>query len=154
VAMQRSIRDVLAGLTFVAFGLAFAVGATSYPIGSLERMGPGLFPLVLGVLLVLLGAAIAIRRPAEPDGERLTAPPWLGLALALGAIVVFGVTVRGLGLLPSIFITAFLASLGSRRNSPPVALLLAVALTVSSYLIFVVGLQLNLPLLGPWLRTS
>lgn len=152
--MQRSIKDVVAGLVFIVFGAAFATGATAYPIGSLERMGPGLFPLVLGVLLVVLGVAIAIGRPDAEDVQPLTAPPWLGLVLALSAVVVFGLTVRGLGLVPSIFITALLASLASRRNSPPVAFLIAIALTVATYLIFVVGLQLNLPLLGPWLRPS
>jgi hypothetical protein len=151
--MQRPIKDVLAGITFIGFGVAFAVGATSYPIGSAARMGPGLYPLLVGGLLAVLGAIIVIKPALEQDGDSgpLTAPAWRGAALALGAIVVFGLTVRGLGLLPAIFLTALLASLASRLTSPLVALAMAIGLTVLSYLIFVVGLQLNLPLLGPWI---
>jgi hypothetical protein len=150
--MQRSIRDVLAGLIFAGLGLAFTVGATSYPIGSAARMGPGLFPLIVGGLLVVLGGVIAVKPTLDGETARLTAPGWRGLVLVIGAFIVFGLTVRGLGLMPSLFVTALLAALASRLTSPPVALLLATALTVVSYLIFVVGLQLNLPLVGPWLR--
>jgi hypothetical protein len=151
--MHRPIKDVLAGVTFIGFGVAFAIGATTYPIGSAARMGPGLFPLLVGGLLAVLGAIIVIKPALEQDGDTgpLTAPAWRGAALALGAIIVFGLTVRGLGLLPAIFLTALLASLASRLTSPLMALGMAVGLTVLSYLIFVVGLQLNLPLLGPWI---
>lgn len=149
---QRSIRDVLAGLIFAGFGLAFAIGATSYQIGSAARMGPGLFPLLVGGLLVVLGGVIALKPTADDETAPLTAPGWRGLALVLGAFIVFGVTVRGLGLMPSLFVTALMAALASRLTSPPIALLLATALTIVSYLIFVVGLQLNLPVVGPWLR--
>lgn len=57
--MRGSRKDLLAGAVFVGFGLAFAVTASTYEIGSAVRMGPGYFPLVLGGLLVLLGILIA-----------------------------------------------------------------------------------------------
>lgn len=150
--MQRSLKDVLAGLAFIGFGLAFAVGATSYEIGNPVRMGPGFYPLLVGGLLTVLGGIIAVKPAVDGDGEPLTQPAWRAVVTVLGAIVVFGLTVRGLGLIPSIFLAALLGALASARSSPPAALAIAVALTALSYLIFVVGLSLNLPLLGPWLR--
>ena len=51
-------RDVLAGLIFIGFGLAFGNASAGYPIGTALRMGPGYFPLVLAGCLGLLGAAI------------------------------------------------------------------------------------------------
>ena len=42
----------------MAAGGAFAIGATSYSIGDGARMGPGYFPLMLGILLAILGAAV------------------------------------------------------------------------------------------------
>jgi putative tricarboxylic transport membrane protein len=149
--MPRSAKDILAGLTFIGFGLAFAAGATAYDIGDPVRMGPGFFPLVIGVLLAILGGVIAATRSAA-DEEPIMAPPWRAAGLILGGIVVFGLTVRGLGLIPAIFLTALLTGLASRQTSPIGALLLAAALTLVSVAIFVVALSLRLPLVGPWIR--
>lgn len=149
--MQRSAKEILAGLTFAGFGLAFALGATAYDIGDPVRMGPGFFPLFVGGLLVVLGGLIAATRSPDADDTSLTAPPWRAAGLILGGIVAFGLTVRGLGLIPTIFMAALLASLASRQTSVLGALLLAVGLTLISVAIFVVALSLRLPLLGPWI---
>jgi putative tricarboxylic transport membrane protein len=149
--MHRSPKDILAGLIFAGFGLAFAVGASTYRIGTPERMGPGFYPLLVGSLLVVLAVVIIVRPVEEPDAEPLTPPPWPALALILSALVVFGLAVRGLGLAPSIFIASSLAALASYRTSLPMALLYGLVLTLVSLLIFVVALRLNLPLWGPWI---
>jgi hypothetical protein len=151
VPMQRSLKDVLAGLALAAFGVAFAIGAMTYTVGSPVRMGPGFFPLIVGALLATLGVVIAIRPVLDGEDDPITQPAWRGLVLILGSIVVFGLTVRGLGLVPAVFVTALIASLASQRTGTLGALLLAVTLTVLCVLIFVVGLSLRLPLLGPWL---
>ena len=54
----KSQKDFFSGLMFMAVGVAFAWGATTYNIGEGARMGPGYFPLVLGILLAGLGAFI------------------------------------------------------------------------------------------------
>ena len=81
----------------------------------------------------------------------MTAPPWRAAGLILAALVVFGLTVRGLGLVPSIFVTSLLASLASRETRIPLAVLLAVGLTLLCIAIFVFALSLRLPLVGPWI---
>jgi hypothetical protein len=149
--MQRSVKDVIAGLTLAAFGVAFAIGAMTYTVGSPVRMGPGFFPLIVGALLAVLGVAIAIRPALDGEEGAITVPTWRGLVLILGAIVLFGLTVRGLGLVPSIFLTTLIASLASQRTRVMGAFVLAVSLTALCVLIFVVGLSLRLPLFGPWL---
>jgi hypothetical protein len=149
--VQRSVKDVLAGLVFVGFGLAFAAGATTYAIGSAARMGPGFYPLIVGVLLVVLGAVIVGRSLREADAEPLSAPAWRAVALIVGAVMIFGLTARGLGLAPSIFITAALSSLASQRTSIPVALGFGLLLSALCVAIFVSALRLNLQLLGPWI---
>jgi hypothetical protein len=151
-AVQRAFKDVLAGLVFVVFGLAFAISATSYPVGSTLQMGPGYFPVVLGGLLAGLGAIIVAKGIAAGDAAPIGAVPWRALCLILGAIVVFGLTVRGLGLVPSTFAAALLSAFASRRTGVMTALPIAVGLTILSVLIFVVALSLRLPLVGPWLR--
>jgi hypothetical protein len=149
--MQRSVKDIASGLVFVGFGLLFAVGATTYAIGSAARMGPGFYPLVVGVLLVLIGIAIVFRSGREADAEPITPPAWRAVAFIIGAIMFFALTARGLGLLPSIFITAALSSLASPRTSIPMALGFGILLTAISVAIFVFALRLNLQLLGPWI---
>ena len=57
----RSPKDFWAGLLFVALGvLAITVGSR-YNLGTAARMGPGYFPRILGMLLVVLGVIITLR---------------------------------------------------------------------------------------------
>ncbi|MDP3170649.1 MAG: tripartite tricarboxylate transporter TctB family protein, partial [Polaromonas sp.] len=54
----KNQKDFFAGLMFMGVGVAFAWGATNYNVGTGARMGPGYFPLMLGVLMAVIGAAI------------------------------------------------------------------------------------------------
>ncbi|MDP1968647.1 MAG: tripartite tricarboxylate transporter TctB family protein, partial [Burkholderiaceae bacterium] len=58
--MIKNHKDFFAGLMFCAIGLAFAIGATNYKIGEGARMGPGYFPIMLGVILALIGVVILL----------------------------------------------------------------------------------------------
>jgi hypothetical protein len=151
-AGPRSLKDVLAGLIFVVFGLGFAVSATAYEVGTPVRMGPGYFPIVLGGLLAILGGITLIKGLLERDGEGIGAVPWRAIALIVGAVLCFGLTVRGLGLIPSTFVTALMSSIASKRASVVGVVLVSVGLTVVCVLIFVVALSLRLPLVGPWIQ--
>lgn len=144
-------KDLLAGAIFVGFGLAFAVTASTYEVGSTLRMGPGYFPLVLGGLLVLLGILIAVKGFVAGEGGEVGPVPWKAAALLVVALVFFGATVRGLGLVPSLLVTVFLSAMAGRRARVIPAVVTAAALTALSALIFVVALQLRLPYVGPWL---
>jgi len=150
------LEDITAGGIFVALGLAFVIGARGYELGTAFRMGPGYVPLVLGGLLAALGLAvigIALvrwRREGKVSGETpLFAVPWRAIALLTASIIVFGAGVDPLGLVPALLVTTFLAALADRDNSLVAAAVIAVGLTVACVLIFVMLLQLKLPLLGP-----
>ena len=149
--MQRDLKDILAGLIFVAFGLGFAVLSMSYEIGSTLKMGPGYFPFVLGALLVLLGGAIVVKGFRAGVAEEIGVIPWRALALILGAVILFGVSVRGLGLVPTVFVVAVMSVFASRRTNVVMALAIGAGLTVACVLVFVIALRLRLPLLGPWI---
>ena len=151
MATPRALKDILAGLTFVAFGLAFAVLALGYQVGTPVRMGPGFFPLVLGGLLVLIGGVIAVRGFLANEDEGIGVVPWRALGLILAAVLFFGLTVRGLGLIPSTFFAALMATFASRHTGVVAAVLITVGLTVLCVLIFVLALRLRLPLIGPWI---
>lgn len=143
--------DLLAGAIFIGFGLAFAITSATYDLGTPLRMGPGFFPLVLGATLVVLGVAIVVKAfvagPAGPVGP----VPWRALVLLVAALFFFGYFVRALGLVPTLLVAVTLAALAGRSVRVIPAVVIAACLTALSVLIFVVLLQLRLPLIGPWL---
>lgn len=152
-ALRKALADILAGGVFIIFGLSFAVAAmVDYDIGTPLQMGPGFLPLLLGGMLVLLGVLVVGSGFVAEREEPLGTVPWRALVLLPIAFIVFGLTVRNLGAVGSLFITILLAALSSVRISFVSGLLIAAGLTVASVLIFIVALQLRLPLFGPWLR--
>ncbi|HTM79424.1 MAG TPA: tripartite tricarboxylate transporter TctB family protein [Devosia sp.] len=151
MAFSVSKNDAAAGALFVAFGGYFALEAMTYEIGSAFRMGPGYMPIVLGGILVGLGVLIAAKGVGKPDSEAAPPWPWRGLVLVLGTIIFFAATIRGLGFVPVVLISAFATAMASRHNSWLSALIIAVGLCVLCLMVFVVGLGLIIPWFGPWL---
>ncbi|SMC52377.1 tripartite tricarboxylate transporter TctB family protein [Rhizobium sp. RU36D] len=143
--------NALCGGAFIGLGLFFTVQSLSLDLGTALRMGPGYFPLVLSVILILLGLVIlgqAFREQGEPIG-RLA---WRGMLFILPAPVLFGLTVRGLGFVPALFLASFIASFASQRMRPLGAVALAAAITVFSVLVFSYALGLPFERFGPWTR--
>jgi len=149
--IRRALKDALAGSVFIGFGLFFALVSTTYDVGSPLNMGPGYFPLVLGGVLVLLAEAIVVKGFVAGDGEPIGPIPWRSAALIVAAIVFFGVTVRGLGLVPSLFIATLLTAFAGNRIGAISATVIAGGLMILCVLIFVVALQLRISLIGPWI---
>ena len=141
----------MCGAIFVAVGLFFAYqAAMTLDIGTAFRMGPGYFPLVLAVVLVLLGL-IVLFQATRVAGEPIGPIAWRGMAFILPAPIFFGLTVRGLGFVPSLFLTALIAAFASTRMKPGMALLLCAALTLFSVIVFSYALGLPFQRFGPWL---
>jgi hypothetical protein len=57
----KSQKDFFSGVLFMGFGIAFTWGATTYKLGQADRMGPGYFPLMLGILMTVLGILIIVK---------------------------------------------------------------------------------------------
>lgn len=146
-----NVKDLAAGAVFAAIGLAFMAGALTLDIGSAFKMGPGYFPLVLSGLLALLGFIVMAKSVNMPP-ETIGTVPWRGLVLILAAPVIFGMTVRGLGLLIALPLAIVSAAAASRRTGLVAAIALVAGLSVFCVLVFSYGLGLPLPLLGRWLR--
>jgi putative tricarboxylic transport membrane protein len=147
--VSGNTQDIGAGVIFIAIGLLFGAGALHLELGTALRMGPGYFPLILAGLLVALGLAIVVKGLGRSAPDRLTVP-WRGLVFILAAPVVFGLTVRGLGLAPAIALVALISAFASRRMSVSLAVGLSLGLTVFCVLVFSLGLGLPLRLFGPW----
>ena len=140
---------------FAAVGGAFAAVSSTYTIGTGARMGPGYFPLVLGVLLAGLGAAIALRSftSGPEDGDLVGRFAWRPLFFIIAANLAFGACLGGLpsiglpplGLILGIFILTFVASLASDEFNPKETLILSIVLSVFSYGAFIKLLNLQFP---------
>ncbi len=151
----KSQKDFFSGLMFTAIGVAFAGISSTYTIGNGARMGPGYFPLVLGVLLAGLGVLIAVRSFAVgPDGgDPVGRFAWRPLIFIISANLAFGACLGGLpsiglppmGLIVGIVILTFVASLASDEFNPKEALVLSVVLSVFSYGAFIKLLNLQFP---------
>ena len=148
---EKDKTDLLCGLALIAVAALFGWQTLQLPVGTATRMGPGYFPMVLSALLALLGLLILVRALRRPEAAQETGPLALrGMAFILPAPVFFGLTVRGLGFVPSLFITALIASFASRRMKVWQALLLAALVTAFSTLVFSYALGLPFRRFGPW----
>lgn len=146
---SRRARDQAGGILIAALGLATARGGASYQVGTLSRMGPGFFPLALGVLMTIVGIGIVLTaRAADPNTSTATRKPWewrgpLFIMLGILAFIVLG---KYGGLLPATFALVFVSALGDRGNSLKSALLLSAAIVVICLIVFYWALQLRFPL--------
>ncbi len=151
----KSQKDFFSGLMFMVVGVAFAWGASSYTIGTGARMGPGYFPLVLGVLLALLGGAITFKALVVEtvDGDKIGTISLKPLFFIIVANLVFGVALGGLpsiglpplGMVLGIYALTFIASLAGDAFKTREVAILATVLAVFSYLAFIVLLKLQFP---------
>ena len=144
----KSQKDFWSGLMFVATGLGFAAGATSYNFGTSARPGPGYFPFGLGILLAVLGAAVLFKALTVEceGGDPVGAIPWKPLGLITLSIVLFGLALPRLGMILSLPLLILIASLAGDEFRLKEVIINIVILTVFSWAIFIKGLSLVIPL--------
>ena len=143
--------NLVCAAVFIAFGAFFAIQSLGMEIGTPLRMGPGFFPLALALVLILLGAIIGIQA-TQMKGEPVGHIAWRGALFILPAPIVFALTVRGLGFVSAVFLTALVASFASIKMKPSRALLISLAITIFATIVFSYGLGLPLRRFGPWLE--
>jgi Tripartite tricarboxylate transporter TctB family len=140
----RNPRDFLAGLLFMAFGAAALVMSQAYAPGTAARMGPGYFPRALGILLLVLGAVLALR------GLRATSEPqprwhWRPLAIVLLGVAIFALAAQWLGLVLAGLVLVLVSSAASQEFRWKEALLSGAIQGVAAVTVFVYGLRIPLP---------
>lgn len=151
----KSQKDFFAGLLYAVVGGAFAIGATNYNIGTGARMGPGYFPLMLGVLLGLIGLYIMFKSLVveTADGDKIGKWAWKPLFFIIAGNLLFGVLLSGLpnlgipgmGLIVAIYgVTIVVSKAGGEANIKE-SLILATILSTISYLGFIKLLNLQFP---------
>lgn len=137
----REYRDIVGGSILALIGLVFAGYALqNYDLGVPTDMGPGMFPVALGVLLAALGAAIVfvgfIQREAFPE-IRVRVPFFV-----LSGLIAFGLLLAPFGLLPAVLGTVIVASFAEVKVRPASLAALSAALCLIAWVIFGIGLKL------------
>ncbi len=169
----KSERDFWSGLMFVVVGVGFAIGATNYSMGPecpandpcaanlWARMsqlsahpGAGYFPLGLAILLAILGALVLFKSLTieSEGGDRIGTIAWRPLLVIVTGIAIFGVMLEPVGLALTVPVLIIVASLAGDEFHWKSALLSAFVLTAFSWLIFVYGLKLPIPVWPALLR--
>lgn len=151
----KSQKDFFSGLLYAVVGGAFAIGATNYNIGTGARMGPGYFPLLLGVLLGVIGLYIMFKALVveTADGDKIGKWAWKPLFYIIAGNLLFGVLLSGLpnlgipgmGLIVAIYGVTIVVSKAGGESSIKESLILATILSTISYLGFIKLLNLQFP---------
>ena len=144
--------DLETGLLFLAFGGGTAYFALDYPVGSAGAMGPGYFPLALGLLLALIGAGFVIKALlAKGHAEAVRAVPLVTAGIMLLALIAFAATITTLGMVVAIPLVVFISLYASPDFLILRAAVLSLGLLALSWLIFTYGLGIAMPV-HPWSR--
>lgn len=144
---NKDYRDILGGLLMVVFGVFAAVYAQRYELGTMQRMGPGYFPIVLGWLLAILGVFIMIPGFLK-QGTRIKVD-WGPLLWVTLSIVIFGVALNTLGLIITAFLMVVVSSMPGLDMNWTRRLVSAACVSFITYFIFSFLLGMVIPV-WPW----
>jgi hypothetical protein len=146
----RNPKDFWAGLLFVGLGIGAIVVGSRYPLGTAARMGPGYFPRILGILLIVLGTII-VARGLRTHGDPVPGWKWWPTSIVLASVVLFGLVVSKLGVAISTVMLIVTASVASHEFRPKESLVSGILLAALAVGVFVIALNLQLPIWPPFL---
>jgi hypothetical protein len=147
----KNRRDFFGGVTMICVGLLFIWFGRELEVGNSFQMGPGYFPTMLSLLLIIIGALIILQalvlggEDSEPEIWN-----WKAFGLVIAAPVCFGMLLAGLGLAPTMFLLIVGVATASRYANWYHSILLGLFLAVCSALLFTKLLSLPVSAFGPW----
>jgi len=153
-------RDYCGALILCGLGVAVAIKAQSYHLGTLQRMGPGFVPMALGVIMAMIGVvlllATLLRHRASSADAGMALPSaevkiplkaeWRGWLCICAGVLAFGLMAERAGLIPATFACVVITAMGDRDNSWRDALILAAGVAIFAVGVFWWGLDVRLPL--------
>ena len=143
-------KDYYAGGLMTLIGAGAVLEARHYNIGTLFHMGPGFFPIILGVVMTFLGILIAgVAATADAVGDDqliMPKPEWRAWACILAGPILFIFLGNLGGLIPATFACVFVSALGDRESTLKSAAILAAGVTICGVGLFSYLLQVSLPM--------
>ena len=125
----------------IIFGAVMAYFGSFYGVGSLQNMGAGYFPVLLGFVTIFFGIAtlLEVRHSPNPSPKI----PWRPFVCVFSAILIWSLLVERIGLFPSSVLLVIIGSLGRKINMRTM-ILTALLASAAAVLIFVEGFSLPL----------
>jgi len=144
----KSEKDFWSGLMFIVVGAAFAWGATAYSFGSSARPGPAYFPFGLGVLMAILGGLVLFKSLTfeVEGGDKIGPWAWKPLIMITATVAIFGWMLPHMGMFIALPILVVVAALAGDEFHWKDAVISSIVLTAGSWVIFIWGLNLTIPL--------
>ncbi len=151
----KSQRDFWSGIMFLVVGAGFAAGATNYSMGTSARPGAGYFPLILSTILAIMGAVVLFKALTieTQDGEPIGKIAWRPLIIIVVAITVFAILLPRMGMFFTIPVLIVIVSFAGDEFGWIGVLVSCVVLTAFSWLVFIKGLGLTIPLYPTFMAT-
>jgi hypothetical protein len=148
-------RDIIAGAALSMFGIFISIyAATQLSLGTFAQMRSGMFPLMAGAAVALLGLAMLVTAVlseraghAAEGAEVAEAPEWRSLASVVAAIGAFGLLIKYVGAVPAVFALVLISSLASDKLTFKTALLVAACMSFVTWSVFILGLGLPIEVL-------
>lgn len=136
-------REFCSGIVLSGVGVAYTSYALMrYPLGTLNQMGPGMFPVMAGSVLSILGVAVLINSVLH-SGSRISVD-WGPFAYVIGGLVVFAVTLPLIGFIPAIAAMTIVVTFWNTAASARAKALLVILLPALAYVIFFWGLNVRM----------
>ena len=143
-------KDFYAGGVMVLLGAGVTLNSTTYNLGSLMHMGPGMFPFLLGIVLTFVGLMIFGTGLVTPLGEDERILPdsmeWRGWGCILAGPICFIIFGQFFGLMPATFMCVFVSALGDRTATLKKSAILATGVTLAGTALFSYVLKIPFPL--------
>jgi putative tricarboxylic transport membrane protein len=134
--------DLVGGLIVFAGGCAVAIGATTYPVGILHRMGPGYFPLVTGVILAAMGLGLVF--VSRTTTSTLAGFRFRPMIAVFAGLIFMGLTLERFGVVPATVGLVVLVSLAQEK--PSLVMIAATAAFLVAFCVVVFVYALALPI--------
>jgi hypothetical protein len=157
-------KEIVSSAAVILFGVVFLVYNRQYPFDTLANPGPGVFPLIVGAVLVGLGAWQIVEDRMRPNPARDCEEKGLGsisirslkgclqkdnaersVLLMVGTLVLYLLMVKWVGFFFSNFLFVIVAArlMGAMDLVKP--LVLSAGVNVFCYVLFEVWLKLSFP---------
>lgn len=136
-------RNLVRALLLAGLALSFGAGSFRYSIGDLSDAGPGLFPLMISTLLLIVSIMMIVRSRYEAAVPLQIG--WRRISLVLGGLIGFVLVSKAVGVLAGIVALVFITALAGtsyswRRNLQVSLALIVVAFAMQSLLGLNIGL--------------
>lgn len=143
-------KDFLAGLMFLAFGVAALYFGRNLAIGTAVRMGPGYIPHALAYILLALGGIISVLALVN-GGEQVEAPRWKPITLVSIGIIAFALLFERAGMMPALIALVGISSFAGEEFKLTEVIGNMVVLTILCVIVFKLGLGMNISVIqGVW----